>query len=144
MCMKRTTIAAIVWGLLSIYCASVPASATGIGTAWGIEIGASSCYGLGTDRTCILGLSMPGIDINSYTAVYCQYPYDTQCESVSMGETVIVGFTLQRQGAPCVGHFFYEPYMDGSSFSHYCASGAWQIVDGVTSCLSTAPAPKTK
>lgn len=93
------------------------------GTAWGINIGAPSCSGLGTDRTCILGLTQPGVDVNTYTAVYCQYPWDTWCEGVQINETVIVSFTLQRFGAPCVGHFFYLPYMDGQSKSHYCFPG---------------------
>lgn len=101
------------------------ADAAANGTAWGTEIGAVECSGLGTERTCVLGLSAPGIDVSTYTAVYCQHPYDTWCEGIAAGETVVLSYSLQRQSAPCVGHFFYEPYMDGVLQSHYCASGRW-------------------
>lgn len=94
--------------------------AASTGTAWGKVIGYPSCSGLGTERTCILGLTQAGVDVNTYTAVYCQWPLDTWCESVLINETVIISFSLQRFGAPCVGHFFYLPYADGVSKSHYC------------------------
>lgn len=112
----------IVLALLLVLISSI-SHAAGSGTAYGQMIGSPSCSGLGTDRTCILGLSAPGVDVNSYTAVYCQYPYDTICEQIQINETVIVDFTLERFGATCVGHFFYEPYYQGGHLSHYCYPG---------------------